>query len=121
MPFFCKILGGTRVIDDRILMRQCGQIVDLRPTEDRPNELLLRQLRGEEEPEVERPERHCYIYAWCLLGNHVHLLNFLTLLRTYTRIKQAAARKGSERLFMEQLAGIPWNEHQTILLDSSRI
>ena len=58
----------------RILMRQCGQIADLRPAEDRPNELLLRQLRGEEEPEVERPERHCYIYAWCLLGNHVHLL-----------------------------------------------
>jgi len=20
------------------------------------------------------PERHCYLYSWCLMGNHVHLL-----------------------------------------------
>ena len=20
------------------------------------------------------PQRHCYLYAWCLMGNHVHLL-----------------------------------------------
>ena len=45
----------------RILRRQCGIAVSTRPSQidEEPNE-----------PAV----RHCYIYAWCLMGNHVHLL-----------------------------------------------
>lgn len=45
----------------RILRRQCGIAVSTRPSQI------------DEEPN-EPAERHCYIYAWCLMGNHVHLL-----------------------------------------------
>lgn len=29
---------------------------------------------AESEKEQERSIRHCYLYAYCLMGNHVHLL-----------------------------------------------
>lgn len=61
----------------RILQRQCGLPVETRPsrvqahypidTEDETSSYILK------EPGT-IPERHCYLYAWCLMGNHVHLL-----------------------------------------------
>lgn len=56
-----------------ILQRQCGLSVELPSVMSRTNVELLAQLSdGDPEPEVF--ERHCYLYAWCLMGNHVHLL-----------------------------------------------
>ena len=48
----------------RILQRMCGMPVETRPS----------RIRDKAATAFERPERHCYIYAWCLMGNHVHLL-----------------------------------------------
>lgn len=56
----------------RILQRQCGLPVETRPTKIR--KMVHNQFLSIEEDEVEKPERHCYLYAWCLMGNHVHLL-----------------------------------------------
>lgn len=55
----------------RILQKQCGLPVETRPSMIRKMGQIP-QLYIEEA--VEKPERHCYLYAWCLMNNHVHLL-----------------------------------------------
>lgn len=59
----------------RILQRQCGLPVDTRPSSynGRRNVELL-QILSDAPVLEEEPVRHCFIYAWCLMGNHVHLL-----------------------------------------------
>lgn len=62
----------------RILQRQCGLPVETRPSRVHSNNTIIDS--DDEKPpyilkEIETtPERHCYLYAWCLMGNHVHLL-----------------------------------------------
>jgi len=53
-----------------ILQRQCGLSVVTRPT------IMSYDLNDTQEWLKHRDEgkRHCFIYAWCLMGNHVHLL-----------------------------------------------
>lgn len=65
----------------RILQRQCGLPVETRPTRVKTNSQHHYTINSDDETppyilqEVEAtPERHCYLYAWCLMGNHVHLL-----------------------------------------------
>ena len=63
----------------RILQRACGLPVETRPSKlntakcDHPHgdDERLPVLLADPEDIL---ERHCSIYAWCLMGNHVHLL-----------------------------------------------
>lgn len=63
----------------RILQRQCGLPVETRPSKvlSSPRSYLAILDDGTPPsiiPADDTPERHCYLYAWCLMGNHVHLL-----------------------------------------------
>lgn len=65
----------------RILQRQCGLPVETRPSKVGKGG-SYQEIIGcsDEVPSVviedadEAPQRHCFVYAWCLMGNHVHLL-----------------------------------------------
>lgn len=65
----------------RILQRQCGLPVETRPTrvQTAPRQYILEPDKEPPSHILQQeadtlPERHCYLYAWCLMGNHVHLL-----------------------------------------------
>lgn len=64
----------------RILQRQCGLPVETRPSKIKKGNSYLACLENGSEDmpfeleSEEAPSRHCYLYAWCLMGNHVHLL-----------------------------------------------
>lgn len=102
----------------RILQRQCGLTVDTRPSSynGRRNIELLEML-SDAPVLVEEPVRHCFIYAWCLMGNHVHLLmkgadesmrglrdRFKTHLET-CRQNGINARRYLQRFFQEAIKG----------------
>ena len=64
----------------RILQRQCGLPVETRPSKVRNYGLPVTPYHTYDDVSpfvdmgVGEVSRHCYIYAWCLMGNHVHLL-----------------------------------------------
>ena len=62
----------------RILQRQCGLPVETRPSKVLASSLSYQAILDDEIPPIietdDTPERHCYLYSWCLMGNHVHLL-----------------------------------------------
>lgn len=65
----------------RILQRQCGLPVETRPSKVAKSRSYQDVIEGcDDVPSPMAvdseliPQRHCYLYAWCLMGNHVHLL-----------------------------------------------
>lgn len=64
----------------RILQRQCGLPVETRPSKVAKHRSYQEVVdEGLEPPPMiedstKVPDRHCYLYGWCLMGNHVHLL-----------------------------------------------
>lgn len=95
----------------RILQRQCGLPVNTRPT----------QIGNDNEIPS---ERHCYLYAWCLMGNHVHLLikeNDEPLGETMKRISSSYVYYYNHKyervghLFQERFKSQPVNDWQYFL------
>lgn len=64
-----------------ILQHLCGWQVDTRPSvshnlqkREQLASKLTMPLPKELDDQQESAIRHCFIYAWCLMGNHIHLL-----------------------------------------------